>query len=147
MKHLKTYNQIFEAKLGPELNDTIWTYLTGMVTFHELYVNHYETWVALIDLYEWKHLDEEQKSITRKEYLDYTKRYEGVEGTQKNFNFFVAYINGDGDWYHYDDEPIGERSIEWYMEEFGQDRSISSMMKAIASESSDPLDPGFTSIK
>ena len=149
MRHLKTYRQIFEYKLESTLNDTIWTFLTGMVTFHDLYVYHNEAWVGIITLTDWEDLEGEQKSITKNKYKDYTREYESVENTQKNFNFFVAYINGAGDWYDYDENNMVEKPIEWYMKEFGQDRTTASLMKAIADESEDPLkdlDLGFTNI-
>lgn len=150
MRHLKTYQEILRESLSPELKDTIWNLLLERITFPELYKSHNKMWTAIVELNNWGDIElddlEEGDLISEEEYRDYARRYEDVGVKQKNYNFFIAYIVGTGDWYNHLEAP-DDKPLSWYMKEFGQTRNVSAMMKAFADEDIRPLGKiGFVSI-
>lgn len=140
MKHLQSY-ALFETR--QDLNDLIWSILTGKASFPRLLQEDEVAWAAIVNYLSWdfyKEQGEDREGYTlmpQEQYLAYVEKYHPSDA-QLSFDDFIAGILGYTelqDEIREDDPPV-----EWYMDHFEQPREIAALMKTVADQSLDSLD-------
>jgi hypothetical protein len=126
------------------LDDLIWQHLSSLVSFPELLQQNEPAWGHIVmftdydDYYESVEDREDVEPIAREDYERYGMDYAEVGDAQISFDDFIAGLLGYTELEHHIQEE--HPPIEWYMEHFGQSRTVASMMKASVDGNLNQLD-------
>lgn len=138
MKHLILYENFNqqEIELDEETREEYIKKLEELVSFPELYMDDFDTWMDIISRVPVKY--SETDSITKKEYIEYARKYEEIlskNPSQNVLDGFLIFISGEVPDTDYE-EFLEENPIEWWEKELeGFAPEIPYMTKSICDNS------------
>ena len=138
MKHLILYENFNqqEMELDEETREEYIKKLEKLVSFPELYMDDFDTWMDIISRVPVKY--SETDSITKKEYIEYARKYEEILSKNQSQNVldgFLIFISGEVPDTDYA-EFLEENPIEWWEKELnGFAPEIPYMAKSICDDS------------
>ena len=133
-----------------DLDGLIWQHLSSLATFPELLQQNEPAWANLVtfsdydDYFDSVEDRDDVDPLAQEDYERYGMDYAEVNDTQIAFDDFIAGLLGYTELDHRIEED--NPPIEWYMDHFGQSRTVASMMKASVDGNLNQLDlnPGWS---